>query len=200
MGYEFDGTTKVITLTAGTTSFSVRDMTSRAYDWWLNEDAHDNAKWRWFFRTLGGDEIDPDVGSFVPVFAWLKEGWRILPQDADHTLTVEDGILLVDGGGDPFLDVTGRTVRIRYQQPIQVLTVATGAVTPEDVAEAVLAAGIEGAYSVTQVLRILLAVIGGKSSGFPTAPIFRDTGDTKARVTATLDAQGNRTAVTLDGT
>jgi hypothetical protein len=40
---------------------------------------------------------------------------------------VNDGILLVEGGGDPFVNTTGSyVVRINYQQPVQAITVATG--------------------------------------------------------------------------
>jgi len=72
-------------------------------------------------------------------------GWKIKPQEADHTLTVSDGILLVNGGGDPFNDTVGAyVVRINYQQPVQAISFTSeGAVTPEDVATAVLDAMLE---------------------------------------------------------
>jgi hypothetical protein len=52
-----------------------------------------------------------------------------------------------------------------------------------------------------QALRIFLAVLAGKSSGGGTVTLtFRDNADSKARITATVDEDGNRTAMTLDGT
>jgi hypothetical protein len=46
-----------------------------------------------------------------------------------------------------------------------------------------------------------LSVLAGKSSGGGTATIiFRDTADGTDRVTATVDADGNRTGVVLDVT
>ena len=49
-------------------------------------------------------------------------------------------------------------------------------------------------------IRIILSAILGKVSGMgASAPIFRNITDTKARVTATTDTIGDRTAVTLDG-
>lgn len=53
-----------------------------------------------------------------------------------------------------------------------------------------------------KIINILSSVLAGKSSGGGTATIvFRDTGDTKNRISATVDANGNRTAVgTVDGT
>ena len=54
------------------------------------------------------------------------------------------------------------------------------------------------------VLRLLLAAAAGKTDGFVPGTTgtghLRDTTDTKDRITATYDANGNRTAVTLDST
>ena len=60
---------------------------------------------------------------------------------------------------------------------------------------------VEGTLTMRQMLRIMLSALAGKSSGGGTATLtFRDAGDTKARITATVDANGNRTAITTDGT
>ena len=49
-------------------------------------------------------------------------------------------------------------------------------------------------------IRIFASVLLGKVSGMgANAPIFRNITDTKARITATSDSIGDRTAVTLDG-
>jgi len=67
--------------------------------------------------------------------------------------------------------------------------------------DAVLDEAVEGALTLRQALRLFLAVLVGKSSGGgTTAPAFRDQADSKNRVSATVDANGNRTAVTLDAT
>lgn len=59
----------------------------------------------------------------------------------------------------------------------------------------------EGTLTLRQIVRIVLAAVAGKSSGFPTGPaVYRDAADLKARITATVDADGNRSAVTVDGT
>lgn len=63
-----------------------------------------------------------------------------------------------------------------------------------------LADAIETGVTLRQAHRIALAAAAGKSSGFPGAnPVFRNVGDTKNRISATVDSDGNRTAVTLDG-
>jgi len=66
-------------------------------------------------------------------------------------------------------------------------------------ATAVLDEIIEAAISLRQAMRLVLAATGGKALGLDTTTaIYRDTADTKDRITATVDANGNRTAVTLD--
>jgi hypothetical protein len=68
------------------------------------------------------------------------------------------------------------------------------------VADAIHDEVVEGTLTLRQLLRIMLAAVAGKSSGFPAGPaVYRDNADTKARITATVDADGNRSAVTLDG-
>lgn len=58
----------------------------------------------------------------------------------------------------------------------------------------------EGAITLRKATNIMLASLAGKSSGGATATIkFRDQADTTDRITATVDADGNRTAITNDG-
>jgi hypothetical protein len=124
MSLTFNGVDKVITLSSGTTSLSVRDVWSRWVDWFLTGD---NSKFLPAFVQVGGNDIDPASGTSIPIYAFLMNGWRLKPQEANHTLSVSDGILLVNGGGDPFNNTTGAyTVRINYQQPVQAITVSTG--------------------------------------------------------------------------
>src|SRR3990170_313894 len=59
---------------------------------------------------------------------------------------------------------------------------------------------IEGTLTWRQITRLCLSAFGGKSSGGGSPTLaFRDNADAKNRITATVDANGNRTAVTLDG-
>lgn len=60
--------------------------------------------------------------------------------------------------------------------------------------------GIETGLTLRQGLRLFAAALLGKVSGMlSNAPVFRDTNDSKNRISATTDANGNRTAVSLDG-
>lgn len=62
-----------------------------------------------------------------------------------------------------------------------------------------LANGVETDRTVRQILRGAAAALLGQASGLETTTaVYRDTNDTTDRITATVDADGNRTAVTLD--
>ena len=58
--------------------------------------------------------------------------------------------------------------------------------------------GVETGYTPRQVMRLIAAVLLGKSSNG--GKTYRDITDSKVRVTGTLDGSNNRTAVTLDAT
>ena len=62
-----------------------------------------------------------------------------------------------------------------------------------------LANGVETGITTRQALRATLAALAGKVTGMDTnAPVFRAGDDSKDRITATTDANGNRSAVTLN--
>lgn len=56
--------------------------------------------------------------------------------------------------------------------------------------------GIETGYTLRQTMRIMSAVLGGKSSGHPGSPVYRNLPDTADRVAASVSS-GNRSDVTL---
>lgn len=65
--------------------------------------------------------------------------------------------------------------------------------------DAVLDEIVEGTTTFRELLRGFASALVGKASGLgTTTAVFRDIGDTKDRITATVDADGNRTAVTTD--
>jgi hypothetical protein len=64
-----------------------------------------------------------------------------------------------------------------------------------------LANGIETSITPRQAMRLILAASAGKLSGAATTTIvIRNVGDSKDRITATVDSSGNRSAVTVDAT
>ncbi len=68
-------------------------------------------------------------------------------------------------------------------------------------AAAVLAAGDIDGFTLEEALKLIAAALAGKASGLATTTaIYRAADDSKARITATVDAVGNRSAVTTDVT
>ena len=58
---------------------------------------------------------------------------------------------------------------------------------------------IENSVGIKEMMRIMFAVLANKSGGGNTSTItFRDNDDSKDRITATVDSDGNRLAVVLD--
>jgi hypothetical protein len=73
----------------------------------------------------------------------------------------------------------------------------SGGLTADDVLDEV----VDGTYTMRQLLRIMAAVLAGKSSGGGTATItFRSIDDDTNTVVATVDSNGNRSSVTITST
>lgn len=90
------------------------------------------------------------------------------------------------------------TVTGRIDAAISTRLASAGYTAPPTVAD-ILAGVIEGTITLKGALRLTLAALAGKVTGGGTATvIFRDVADAKARITATVDANGNRTAITRD--
>jgi hypothetical protein len=71
----FNGATKLIVLSA-TTELDVQDLWSRWVDWVATDD---NSKFLPAFRSVGGDTIDSVAGTYIPVYTFMLNGWKIRP-------------------------------------------------------------------------------------------------------------------------
>jgi hypothetical protein len=79
------------------------------------------------------------------------------------------------------------------------LVVTGTGLSTANVGQAVWEFIVENGLTAEDVMRILLAVNAGQSTGGGTTEItFRDQADTKDRVVATVDSSGNRSALTID--
>lgn len=126
-----------------------------------------------------------------------------------YTIEFEDGQYVVRcvGANHNLADVkVANQVSLIIGNSAGLITVVSGsgvtAQDKEDIIAGVLASAnrIEGAYSLDGALRLILAVLAGKVSGAPATPVFRSVTDTKDRVTAVADPEGNRTTVNVDAT
>lgn len=104
---------------------------------------------------------------------------------------------------DDFLDTEIAAIKAKTDNLPAAPAAVSDIPTANTNADALLdrAAGIETGFTLRQTMRLMASVILGKLSGAGTATeVFRDLPDTKDRVTATVDASGNRTVVTKDAT
>jgi hypothetical protein len=129
----FDGTARLIIINNGVIEVSAADIYSWWKEWVLESD---NAKFLEAFTTTGGDPISGTVN--ISAYFFLTNGWRIRPDEVNHTLTV-NGNLYVEGGvGFPFVPtVQPWTVLVTLQVSPQSQTVQTGIGTPAEVSQAV---------------------------------------------------------------
>jgi hypothetical protein len=123
-----------------------------------------------------------------------------------------------DDGTRPAIDPTtgGNGIEINWRNPVYVTEVNTGSAVNQTTVQAALTAqgytparapeldmlsGIEGGMDHQEVMRLLLAAAAGKLSGAEgTTVSIRDQADSKNRIVATVDENGNRTAVAVDAT
>lgn len=83
------------------------------------------------------------------------------------------------------------------------IIVAGELLTTTNVAQSILDAinGVEDGLTVREALRLISAALAGKVSGAGgTTVTIRDVADSKDRIVATVDSNGNRTAITTDVT
>jgi hypothetical protein len=125
MAYTFDGPSKIISLSSGTVTMSVKDLWSRWVDWYLTSD---NGKYLPAMEQVGGQVISVANSSFVPVYVTLINGWKIRPQEANHTLIVNEGVLISSDNISPFVNTIGAyNVQVNFQQPIEAISITTAA-------------------------------------------------------------------------
>lgn len=140
-----------------------------------------------------------------------ENGWYEVPLNATDTNTL--GILIVavhEAGALPvwreFMVVPANiwdsylgADKLQVHADEITAGLITAAALAADAVDEILDEVVEGSLTMRQALRLLLAGVAGKSNGGGTSTInFRDNGDTKNRIQATVDPSGNRTAVTLD--
>lgn len=92
--------------------------------------------------------------------------------------------------------ITARVVKTAVR--VFVATHQIGAVNVYDSTAGVLdAANTIDGFSLRNIFRFIAATLFGKVSGAPSAPVFKSADGTVTRVTATADANGNRSSITL---
>lgn len=95
--------------------------------------------------------------------------------------------------------MTATRVGVLDNDSITANTIATSAIT--EIANGIFASGNMDGFSLEETLKLCLAALAGKLSGATgaaTTIVIRAADDSKDRITADVDTNGNRTTVTLD--
>lgn len=81
---------------------------------------------------VGGNITKPPTK--ISPYYFLKYNWVMRPYEEDHTLYLENGYLLVDGGGDPWIrTIGGYAVNIRDTVPTDSFSIPSeGGITEQD--------------------------------------------------------------------
>lgn len=124
MGYSFNGSTKIISLTSGTTSFDVQDIYSRWKDWVTAG----NASWAPAFLSVGGESIGSGKTVAPYIFLNTSDGWRIRPQESDHELRITGNLYPADPNDSMFVPTLGDfTVTAIIERSSAAIAYAVGA-------------------------------------------------------------------------
>lgn len=128
--------------------------------------------------------------------AWDDLGYTAFEQPKYYTGNL--GVTVQDGGGGA--DVTDGTLIIDlWYFPVTDDGALAGDDIDTELVDAILDEVVEGSYTLRQLTRLMAAALLGELSGAATTTIaIRDASDTKTRITATVDGDGNRSALTLD--
>ena len=122
MGVIFNGASRVMQLSPGTTEVDVKRDIYTAWKTWVLED--NNAGFQPAISAIGGDPIS-DVISLGTTF-FLENGWKVRPYEGNHFLTVS-GNLFTRDGTSPFIPTLGAyNVSISLNRSNLIDTVATG--------------------------------------------------------------------------
>lgn len=150
------------------------------------------------FARLGapaGASVSADVAAVkADTAATLADTAEIGTAGAGLTaLASAADLATVDANVDSILDDTGTSgVVVASASKTGYQLSSTGV---DDILDEV----VEGSTTLRQSVRLANSALGGKASGLETtSAVFRDLADSKDRITATVDADGNRTAVTRD--
>jgi hypothetical protein len=168
------------------------------------------AVWAAVTRTITGGTADlvTAVTNGVTLANGAVTAGAIATGAIDADALATDAVTEIQGG---LAMGTATTAILGYVDDLETRLTATragyldnlsGGVIPTAaaIADAVHDEVVEGTLTLRQIERIQLAALAGESSGGGTGTLtFSDVAGTAARITATVDSTGNRTAITLDG-
>lgn len=153
----------------------------------------------------GDFQVSKDGGAFANL-ATLPSvgpaGSRAVMIDLSASEMTADNVVVqcVDASGAEWCDQL-INLQTTLSQLDDLATAANLSVVPTSaqIADAVHDEVVDGTITFRQSIRLANSALGGKASGLnTTTAVYRDLADSKDRISATVDADGNRTAITRD--
>lgn len=202
MSYTVNWTTKVISIPLGDlTLISGSNYSLDASDFWLEVRRLEASPADGLWAEQALDFINTQILSgitYVPIVKLINGyTWDVASTNKNVSLIGPNSNLL-----DAFIPGNGISVLANNSAGKQTITSGSGLDAGQDTKLTrihSLLDLIEGTFDHAEVMRILLASAAGKLSGAEGTNVqIRDLADAKDRIDATVDENGNRTAVTLD--
>ena len=127
----YNASNKLFILNSGVTDIDVVvDLYSDAKEDWLSDTVLN--KFRFPLLAIGGQAIGG--GRVISPYIMMRYGWKVRPQEANHTLTVA-GNLITDDESSPFASVLGNyQVNIKSIVSSNSLTASGTALSASDLA------------------------------------------------------------------
>ena len=170
------------------------------------------------FSPVGGAVYDFDTNAFRLALKDIEDSEDGMVHDDTHRhstqvllggVTYARTLEIINGYTVEFLPDSNWTARLAESNNniADVKVVNSVSVIQQNSAGLAVAAGadavwdepLESGYTAREVVRVMSAALAGKLSGAATTNVvIRDITDTKDRIDATVDQDGNRSAVALD--
>ena len=158
------------------------------------------------FSMMGNDHIvdaegkaNLGGGTATEIVLTLRNPWTIQFEDegSEHVSVRGGSLIALDGVGAARPVSTNPSLTIN--QAASGTLISGGGGEPDWDTLLDLVDGVESGLTLREALRVVVAANAGKLSGADTLNVkIRDTNDTKDRIDAVVDEDGNRTSVTLD--
>ncbi len=187
------GSTKVATVAAAwgtnpssSTTFEILIPVAAAIQAWLNSEPN----------GLVSGRVDATVGAMQANVMTAAAAASDLTTELQSGLATASALSTVAG----YIDTEVAAIKAKTDNLPASPAAVSDIPTANQNADALLdrTAGVETSWTLRQAMRVVLAVLAGKSSGHGTSTVvYRDMADSKDRVSATVSS-GNRSAVTRD--
>lgn len=142
-------------------------------------------------------------GVQVGITVELLGNWQIHFPSGNYIAKISGGNLIGGPSGDPVAYSSGVQTLLLQSAASTVVTTSIGGTVPtaEQNAAAVWSNLVDGGLTAQEAMKVLVALSAGKTSGFnggAATVTFRDQADSQNVISAAIDANGNRTSVTID--